>query len=194
MKERLSRHAFAGVRCGALGWRLGGRWAHARERPLLSLDQMQEMLGTGGGGRGLRHAGLSPKVFRPSRTLSTLFPAKRKGLVYFVILTGTLPAAILLYGAPSSSGLRTDTRARPGHCTHAGFAVLVYTCSRMRVSWTFCRASVAAAAAAADPPADAEVGCHGHVIIARSVWKTRLPNDKTQSPFLPGMSWASWRV
>ena len=132
---RLSRHAFAGVRCGALGWRLGGRWAHARERPLLSLDQMQEMLGTGGGGRGLRHAGLPPKIFLPSRTISTLFPAKRKGLVYCVILTGTLPAAILLYGAPSSglSCLRTDTRARPGHHTHAGFAVLVYTCLRMRV-------------------------------------------------------------
>ena len=61
----------------------------------------------------------------------------KNGTVYCVILTGTLPAAILLYGAPSSSGLRTDTRARPGHCTHAGFAVLVYTCSRMRVSWTF---------------------------------------------------------
>ena len=60
----------------------------------------------------------------------------KNGLVYRVILTGTLPAAILLYGAPSS-GLRTDTRARPGHCTHAGFAVLVYTCLRMRVSWTF---------------------------------------------------------
>ena len=43
---------------------------------------------------------------------------------------------------------------------------------------------------AADSPADAEVGCHGHVMIARSVWKTRLPNDKTQSLFLPGMSWA----
>ena len=54
-------------------------------------------------------------------------------IIIYVILTGTLPAAILLYGAPSSSGLRTDTRARPGHCTHAGFAVLVYTCLRMRV-------------------------------------------------------------
>ena len=59
----------------------------------------------------------------------------KNGLVYFVILTGTLPAAILLYGAASSglSCLRTDTRARPGHHTHAGFAVLVYTCLRMRV-------------------------------------------------------------
>ena len=55
-------------------------------------------------------------------------------------------------------------------------------------------AEAAVEAAAADSPADAEVGCHGHVLIARSVWKTRLPNDGTQSPFLPGMSWASWRV
>ena len=94
------RGCVAGVRCGALGWRLGGRRAHARERPLLSLDQLQGMLGTGGGGRGLRHAGLG-LLFRSSFLrvhCPTSFPQKENAwftLIIYVILTGTLPAAIL---------------------------------------------------------------------------------------------------
>ena len=125
-------------------WR-GRRMLYVLAYLRAGVDQLQGMLGTGGGGRGLRHAGLgllrssslrvpSPPSFPRGRHRGREEKQKWPGLLCY--LNRHPPCAILLYGAPSSSGLRTDTRARPGHCTHAGFAVCVHACGCW-FSWTF---------------------------------------------------------